>query len=159
MYKKHISFMKIIIKVIFPCHGRGSFNFIPRNKNAMMTERISMKKLVLLTLMGCCMHTAAVKAQIQRVEPLNWFTGMKNPRVQIIVEGKDIGLATVSLRYRGVTIEKVHKADSKNYLFVDLLIQPTARPGSLPIVFNYKDKTSDTLRYQLLARERDPREL
>jgi glycosidase len=159
MYKKHISFMKIIIKVIFPCYGRGSFNFIPRNKNAMMTERISMKKLVLLTLMGCCMHTAAVKAQIQRVEPLNWFTGMKNPRVQIIVEGKDIGLATVSLRYRGVTIEKVHKADSKNYLFVDLLIQPTARPGSLPIVFNYKDKTSDTLRYQLLARERDPREL
>jgi len=151
--------MKIIAAPLFSRHLRGFFNFRTRNLTAMIAISISMKKRIFLSLVGSFLLTTAIRSQIQRVEPLNWFTGMKNPRVQLIVEGKDIGLATASLRYPGVTIEKVQQADSKNYLFVDLLIQPTARPGRLPIVFNYKDKASDTLRYQLLARERNPLEL
>jgi glycosidase len=84
---------------------------------------------------------------------------MKNPRMQLMVEGLGIGSAQPSLVYPGVRIEKVIPADSKNYLFIDLYIQPGTKPGTLPIIFHYPQQKKDTLRYQLLSRQRDPREL
>lgn len=110
-------------------------------------------------LAAICLYQPAARAQISRAEPLNWFIGMKNPRLQLMVEGPGIGTASPSLRYLGVSIEKVVPADSKNYLFIHLLIQPGTKPGSVPIVFRYSNNTTDTLRYRLLPRERDPKEL
>jgi glycosidase len=110
-------------------------------------------------LAAICLYLPAARAQISRAEPLNWFIGMKNPRLQLMVEGPGIGTASPSLRYLGVSIEKVVPADSKNYLFIHLLIQPGTKPGSVPIVFRYSNNTTDTLRYRLLPRERDPKEL
>ena len=34
--------------------------------------------------------------KIDRIEPANWFVGMKNPQVQLMVYGKDIRSAEVS---------------------------------------------------------------
>jgi glycosidase len=111
------------------------------------------------TVAACFFLQLPSKAQINRAEPLNWFTGMKNPRLQLMVEGPGIGSARPSLVYPGVRIEKVIPADSKNYLFIDLYIQPGTKPGTLPIIFHYPQQKKDTLRYQLLSRQRDPREL
>jgi glycosidase len=111
------------------------------------------------TVAACFFLHLPSKAQINRAEPLNWFTGMKNPRLQLMVEGPGIGSAQPSLVYPGVRIEKVIPADSKNYLFIDLYIQPGTKPGTLPIIFHYPQQKKDTLRYQLLSRQRDPREL
>jgi glycosidase len=97
-----------------------------------------------------------LSAQINHVEPLNWFIGMKNPRVQILVNGADIGTSTPTIQYPGVTIEKVHQANSKQYLFIDLYIQPSAKPGTLSIRFEKNGKTIATYPYTLLARKQDP---
>jgi hypothetical protein len=82
------------------------------------------------TVAACFFLHLPSKAQINRAEPLNWFTGMKNPRLQLMVEGPGIGSAQPSLVYPGVRIEKVIPADSKNYLFIDLYIQPGTKPGT-----------------------------
>jgi glycosidase len=111
------------------------------------------------TVAACFFLHLPSKAQINRAEPLNWFTGMKNPRLQLMVEGPGIGSAQPSLVYPGVRIEKVIPAHSKNYLFINLYIQPGTKPGTLPIIFHYPQQKKDTLRYQLLSRQRDPREL
>lgn len=116
-------------------------------------------KIVLLLLTTGGFFSTQLAAQIKRVEPLNWFIGMKHPRVQLMVEGPGIGKTKPELRYPGVRIEQVIPADSENYLFIDLLIQPGARAGTLPIVFHYENQRKDTLRYRLLARQGDPRGL
>ena len=61
---------------------------------------------------------AAVK--IDRIEPANWFVGMKNPTVQLMVYGKGVGAANVTTDYPGVKIKEVVRPDSPNYLLVYL---------------------------------------
>jgi neopullulanase len=81
-----------------------------------------MKKLRLLWI-GALIQTLCVyaHAQIQHVEPSNWWVGMKNPIVQLMVHGKDIGETMPIIDYQGVTIQKVSKGDSPNYLFIELV--------------------------------------
>ena len=87
-----------------------------------------------------------------RVEPMHWWVGMKDPRVQLLVHGKGIGSATPRISYPGVTITKVSRADSPNYLFIDLLIARTAKPGSFEIRFFEKTKLAAVCEYQLNKR-------
>lgn len=68
------------------------------------------------------------------VYPTNWYVGMKNPKLQLMLHGKDIGAVKhVSISYPGVTLEHVHHVEGENYLFVDLRIAATAKPGKATI--------------------------
>jgi glycosidase len=92
-------------------------------------------------------------AQVNHIEPLNWWVGMKDTNLQLLINGNDIGETTPSISYPGVTIKKISKADSKNYLFVDLDIAKNTRPGTFLINFKKSGKTVLTSNYSLLARQ------
>lgn len=72
---------------------------------------------------------------IERLEPPNWWIGFKNQKLQLLVKHDGIGNFTPSIDYNGVSIEKVNKADSPNYLFIDVNINETAKAGAFNIVF------------------------
>ncbi|WP_018611781.1 alpha-amylase family glycosyl hydrolase [Segetibacter koreensis] len=89
--------------------------------------------------------------QSAEVYPTHWWAGMKNPSVQLMIHSPDIGEGSgdVTINYPGVTLRKVHKVESKNYLFADLNISQQAKPGSFkitiktsgkPLVVNYELK-------------------
>ncbi|MBK6930246.1 MAG: glycoside hydrolase family 13 protein [Saprospirales bacterium] len=76
-----------------------------------------------------------------RVEPPNWWTGMQHNRVEILLRRE--GLAGYSVRLgqaRGVTLEKVTKGDSPNYLFLRLAIAADAPHQKVPILFTHPEK-------------------
>ena len=77
----------------------------------------------------------SLSAQIYHVEPPNWWAGMKDQNLQLLVHGKDVGETTPMLTYPGIVIQKINKADSKNYLFVDLYVATNAAPGAFLIFF------------------------
>lgn len=77
--------------------------------------------------------------KIERVEPPNWWIGFKNTTVQLLVKHENIGAATISISYPGVTILKIHKADSPNYLFIDLSISEQTKAGEFDIVFTFNN--------------------
>ena len=94
----------------------------------------------------------ADKTQVTRVEPLSWWTGMKTP-LQLLVQGKDISGYDVKIEGgKGVSVAGVHKADSPNYLFVDVRIAADAKPGTYYIVFS-KGGESFKYPYEIAARE------
>lgn len=97
--------------------------------------------------------SATSYAQVERIEPMNWWAGMKNPNLQLMVHGKGIGTATPVIRYPGVTIKKVQKADSENYLFIDLQVSPAAKPGTFPIQFRKGSSVISIASYTLLSRK------
>jgi glycosidase len=92
-----------------------------------------MMRTILLLLLA-----ASAQAQTQvKVNPLNWWVGMKNPEVQLMCYAPGIGGGTVQLAaYSGVTVRAVHKVENRNYLFVDLSIEPGTRPGTLYFMFS-----------------------
>ena len=88
---------------------------------------------------------------VERVEPLSWWTGMKMP-LQLMVQGENISAYDVAIEGgKGVEVEKVNKADSPNYLFVDVKIAANAQPGTYYIVFS-KDGESFKYPYEIAAR-------
>tara|TARA_R110002012_G_scaffold312248_1_gene522713 strand:+ start:290111 stop:291976 length:1866 start_codon:yes stop_codon:yes gene_type:complete len=92
-------------------------------------------------------------AQLERVEPPNWWVGMENNMLQLLVKNPKIHQTTPSINYKGVRISEVHEATSENYLFIDLEISKDAKPGIFEIVFKSKNGNHLTHLYQLLDRE------
>ena len=93
-----------------------------------------------------------IAQSIERIEPPNWWVGMKNTSLQLMVYGKKIGDATVQINYPGVRVEKISQTPNPNYIFVDLTISPTAKAGQFDLVFSTDKKTFATKKYELKAR-------
>ena len=110
-----------------------------------------MKRLFLA--LGLFMSLSSAQAvDVDRIEPTDWFVGMKKPTVQLMVYGKDIAGAEVSTDYPGATIEKVVKLDSPNYLLVYVNLSG-AQAGTMNLSFKQDGKTKK-VKYQLKAREK-----
>lgn len=107
-----------------------------------------MKKTLITLSTALLMSLNTLAAGLQHVEPPNWWTGMRDTSLQLMLHGSDIANAQPLLTpYPGVTLKGSHRATSANYLFVDLDIGPEARPGELVLTV-----AGQTLRYPLLAR-------
>lgn len=98
-----------------------------------------------------------VNAQkLERVEPMFWWVGMNNPKLQLLVHGTDIAKLDVNLNYPGVKLVKVNKVENPNYLFLDLEIAADAKAGKFPIEFLQAGKRKLQYNYELKTRETGP---
>jgi glycosidase len=104
--------------------------------------------IVLITL-----NVFSATIDLERVEPMFWWAGMKSPDLQLMVYGENISTAEVSLEYPGVTLYSVSKVENPNYLFVDLKLDKNVKPGSFDIQFKKDGKTVESYSYELKARE------
>ncbi len=133
-----------------------------------MTSRVLFRNilslLLLFVLLNC--SVSAQNLQVRRVEPTNWWVGMKEPRLQLLLYGKDLAGSTIEVNYPGVRLEKVDTVENPNYLFVDLTVGPDARPGTFSLVLTKNvqvrkgrrtstQKTSTAVPYELRARTSD----
>ena len=110
-----------------------------------------MKKNTLILICIFCLKTTFAQVTIDHVEPPCWWTDMKNNSLQLMIHGKDIGKTKAALEYKGVSVKGVTSAGN-DYLFVDLNIGNTAKPGTINIAFKEKDSTLTTYKYELKAR-------
>lgn len=92
-------------------------------------------------------------AEIERVEPPNWWIGFENKQLQLLVKHPNIGSYSASINYPGVTVTRQHKAKSPNYLFLDLEISDSAPAGKFNIRFTQEGKSDLNHTYELKARE------
>ncbi len=109
-----------------------------------------MKKLIIFLFASLSLH-----AQDLRIEPLSWWTGMKNPHLQLMVHGKDLKGSEVYAKKPGLKILKVHTADSPNYLFIDCEIAKNTPAGLYPIEIKKGGKVIHHIDYALQARDKN----
>lgn len=93
-------------------------------------------------------------ASLERVEPPNWWVNFKSNKLQLLVKEDNIASAKPTISYKGVTIDKVHKSKSNNYLFIDLTIDKNTKAGKFDIVFTLKDNSEKRHTYELKSREK-----
>ena len=111
-----------------------------------------MKKILLILAAAMGLLTAqAAKVNVDRIEPTNWYVGLKNPSVQLMVYGEGIRDAEVTIDYAGVTIDSLVRLDSPNYMLVYLNTRG-AQPGTMDITFK-QGRSKKKVKYDLLARE------
>ncbi|MBR1415588.1 MAG: glycoside hydrolase family 13 protein [Prevotella sp.] len=110
--------------------------------------------LSLLLLSVTTMSAAKVtKPSIQRIDPTDWYVGMKNPSLQLMVYGPNIAtVSEVTTNYPGVSVDSVVRLDSPNYLFIYINVRE-AKAGTMTL--NLKaQKTKLKVDYQLKEREK-----
>ena len=96
------------------------------------------------------MITANAKIEIKKLDPTNWFVGMKDASLQLMAYGDNIRNAEVTINYPNVRIDSLVRLDSPNYLLIYLNLKD-AKAGTMNIDFKLgKQKT--TVKYTLLDR-------
>ncbi len=100
---------------------------------------------------------ANADTRIDRVEPLSWWVGMETP-LQLLVCGANISEYDVIAAGDGsVEVTGVHKADSPDYLFVDVKVSPRAEAGTYFLVFS-RGEERFKFAYEIAARREGSRE-
>ena len=113
--------------------------------------KITKTNLICLLLLLTSSAFAQLPA-LERIEPANWWVGMKNTKLQLIVHGNQIASRNVRITYPGVTLLKTNKVENPNYLFLDVEISPATQPGIFPIRFERKGDKAIVSNYELRAR-------
>lgn len=99
--------------------------------------------ITMAALLSCSGHpafdpetTPDAGERVGHVEPLSWWVGMKTP-LQLMIAGDGISEYNVRIEGgSGVKVKEIHKADSPDYLFVDVAVAGDAVPGKYWLVFS-----------------------
>ena len=92
-------------------------------------------------------------AGIDRIEPPFWWQGFEHRELQIMVYGDGIADYEPAIGHDGISVTRVERGDSENYLFVYVAIDPEAETGTFDIEFS-NDGNTVSRPYEL--RERIP---
>jgi neopullulanase len=94
-----------------------------------------MKNIVLVF----CLVTLSYLATAQQVNvyPQNWWVGMKMNKIQLMIHGDKIAEAVPMMKLPaagtkiadGIILKKIHRPENPNYVFLDIEIDPKAKPG------------------------------
>ena len=114
-----------------------------------------MKTTIAALLMGTAM-TMNAAMKVDRIEPTDWYVGMKDTSLQLMVYGQGIKTADVTTDYPGVRIDSIVRLDSPNYLLVYMNLAE-AQPGTMTLNFR-QGKHKQKIPYQLKAREKNGHE-
>ncbi len=122
-----------------------------------LSERMSISRLhrLLIPLAFVCASVfgaATTFASDLSVSPPNWWAGMEENTVELMIYGESIASADVSINVADVSIVETKRLDSENYLFVTLNLTK-AQPQNLAITISYEDDTTTVLDYEIKERE------
>lgn len=91
--------------------------------------------------------------RVSEVHPLNWWTDMRDTRLQILLHGQNIGGCEVSLTSKDITLTDVHRPDNTNYLILYVDTR-AAQPQTFDIVLR-NGKNTLSVPYELCGRTRE----
>ncbi|MEZ5070093.1 MAG: cyclomaltodextrinase N-terminal domain-containing protein [Bacteroidales bacterium] len=98
-------------------------------------------------------HLGQVTGPIDRAEPLFWWTGMADPRLQLMLHGDNLAASSVEIDHEGVHVKAVTSLGNPNYLFVDLHIDPETHPGTFPVRLVKDGQVLASFDYTLMERD------
>lgn len=113
-----------------------------------------MKRIFAFAICACLFQiSVAQDLKLTGVYPTNWWVHMKNPKLQLMVYGVDAGTYAYTINNPSVQLIKVNKVENKDYVFLDLVVTPSAQPGLIKINWK-KNNTSGSFQYELKARRK-----
>ena len=92
---------------------------------------------------------------IERVEPPNWWVGMKTKNLQILVYGNSINELIPKISNSNIELTSFNKVQNENYLFLNISISENAQPDEVEIDFYKNNMVVDRYVFSLLNREKN----
>ena len=120
------------------------------------------KILILMFLFGACDSNESIDKKtddfkslnlIERVEPPNWWSGMKTLDLQLLVYGAGINNLVPRINNSNIELKSIKKTENSNYLFLDILISENSNPDNVEIDFYRDNILVDRYNFELKKRE------
>ena len=116
-----------------------------------------MKNLIflflLLNVFSMQVNGSVPNFKVDHIEPSFWWAGMKNTDLQIMVHAKDVASLRTQINTSGIRLVSAVQTSNKNYLFLNLEIQPIVKPQTFQIDFLKDDKVIFSQPYTLKERK------
>jgi glycosidase len=116
-----------------------------------------MKNLIflflLLNVFSMQVNGSVPNFKVDHIEPSFWWAGMKNTDLQIMVHAKDVASLRTQINTPGIRLVSAVQTSNKNYLFLNLEIQPIVKPQTFQIDFLKDDKVIFSQPYTLKERK------
>jgi neopullulanase len=93
---------------------------------------------------------------IERIEPPNWWAGMKLNSIQLMIYGSDLKDILVNFEPAGIIINSIEKLENSSYAFVNIEIPENLPPDFYKLIIS-KNGNRDEIVFPLLKREEDIR--
>lgn len=82
------------------------------------------------------------------IYPTNWFTGLKDNNLQLMIRGEGVANKVPMIKMtpagitlaEGMTLKSIQRTENPNYIFLNITINATAKPGIRNIQLGPKDK-------------------
>ena len=94
----------------------------------------------------------AQNIRIDKVEPPNWWAGMKWNKVQLMVYGKNLKNISAGFDDPAIKILKINNAESPDYSFVDIEIPSSLKPGTYKLIIR-KNGYEEKINYPILKKK------
>lgn len=108
-----------------------------------------MRKIFIALLINLFVANLTLAVAQVNCYPAHWWTGMKHNTLQVMLHStKDLSKG-VKVRYPGVLVTKIFQPENRHYLFVDLLLLPTVKPGKFEFIFD----NGTAVGYELKSRQ------
>lgn len=112
---------------------------------------MDMKKTVFILFLLCHAMMANAQLKIARMDPTNWYVGLKDASLQIMFYGEGLKGAKVHTDYPGVSVDSVVSLPNDHYLLAYLNLCK-AKPGIMTLRLT-RGKRSQRVKYELKQRE------
>ncbi|GAB4312169.1 MAG: glycoside hydrolase family 13 protein [Bacteroidales bacterium] len=90
---------------------------------------------------------------VERIEPPNWWAGMEDDTLQIMLYGNDLANLNVELNGEGISLIETARVESPDYLFCYLLLSKDMPPGKFEIILKDGKKEVCRKSYPVYKRE------
>jgi hypothetical protein len=90
-------------------------------------------RIMLICMLGCIIGlilSAPVSAQVERTDPPNWFCGMSDTTLNLLVKGKNISSTFPVAKEKGIFIRNIVLASNPDYMLLQVNVSPSAKPGT-----------------------------
>ncbi len=111
-----------------------------------------MKQYIKISILLLLFSGFLTAQSLQKVEPPNWWVGMKNPKLQLMIYGENIAKYSVNISDKEVVLDSITITENPNYLFLNLDLSKVSRSKSFEIKLLEKGQTKQSISYKLKQR-------
>jgi len=97
---------------------------------------------------------SAQEITVNKIEPPNWWVGMKTNKIQLMIYGKNLNNISAEFRDKNIKVVSVKKIANPDYAFIDIEITNDIKPKDYELILSHgKEKAS--VKFPILKRESD----
>ena len=110
------------------------------------------KNLLLSILLFLPVFIYSQEIKVNKIEPPNWWVGMKWNKVQLMIYGENLKDIKANFNDSKIKILKVHGIENPSYAFVDIEIPSGLKPGEYKLILE-KNNSRVEISYPVLKRD------